>query len=111
MKGVELGDMGPKIGFHSKNNGWCSFNHVRIPRDYMFMRFVSVDRQGNFSVKGNMKSLYSVMMGIRTQILSMSAFSLAKMLIIAGRYSVVRRQFKNTKGSELETKLVDYQTQ
>lgn len=32
-KGVTLGDMGPKFGYASKNNGWCAFNNVRIPRD------------------------------------------------------------------------------
>ena len=26
LKGVELGDMGPKFGYASKNNGWASFN-------------------------------------------------------------------------------------
>mmetsp|Transcript_18121 Transcript_18121/g.30955 ORF Transcript_18121/g.30955 Transcript_18121/m.30955 type:complete len:149 (+) Transcript_18121:409-855(+) len=35
MKGVELGDMGPKMGYNSKNNGFCRFSHVRIPRDQL----------------------------------------------------------------------------
>ena len=33
MPGVKCGDMGPKLGFHNKDNGWLSFDQVRIPRD------------------------------------------------------------------------------
>lgn len=35
MKGIQCGDMGPKFGYHSKDNGWLTFDHVRIPRDQM----------------------------------------------------------------------------
>lgn len=30
--GIKAGDLGPKIGYPGKNNGWASFDHVRIPR-------------------------------------------------------------------------------
>ena len=32
MKGIKCGDIGPKLGYNSKDNGWLSFDHVRIPR-------------------------------------------------------------------------------
>jgi len=35
MPGIKCGDMGPKFGYHSKDNGWLAFDHVRIPRDQM----------------------------------------------------------------------------
>lgn len=35
MPGVKTGNLGPKLGFHDKDNGWCTFNQVRIPRDQM----------------------------------------------------------------------------
>jgi acyl-CoA oxidase len=110
LKGVELGDMGPKFGYNSKNNGWATFDQVRIPRDYMLNKFTKVDREGNFSVEGDIRVLYSVMMDIRTQLVFYSGHVLFTGLLIAGRYSAVRRQFKNTTGSKLETKLLDYQT-
>ena len=50
LPGVNAGDMGPKFGYNSKNNGWCSFNQVRIPRDQMLMRYAKVDRKGKFSI-------------------------------------------------------------
>jgi acyl-CoA oxidase len=43
MPGVEAGDMGPKMGYHSKNKGWWTFNNVRIPKENMPMKYVSVD--------------------------------------------------------------------
>lgn len=33
MPGVKTGDMGPKFGYHGKDNGWMTLNKVRIPRD------------------------------------------------------------------------------
>jgi acyl-CoA oxidase len=68
MPGVRCGDMGPKMGYHSKNNGWCTFDQVRIPRDQMLMRYLSVSREGDVSMEGDLRALYSVMMDIRVQI-------------------------------------------
>lgn len=50
------------------------------------------------------------MMDIRIQLVAHSYDMLGRGLLIAGRYSAVRRQFK-TKPGKLETKLIDYQTQ
>lgn len=50
MPGIKCGDMGPKFGYHSKDNGWLTFDHVRIPRDQMLQRFISVDRSGDISI-------------------------------------------------------------
>jgi acyl-CoA oxidase len=43
-KGIKLGDMGPKFGYSSKNNGWLILDNVRIPRDQLFMKYTRVDR-------------------------------------------------------------------
>jgi len=65
MKGIRSGDMGPKLGWNSKENGWMQFDHVRIPRTQMLSKFVSVDREGCFSVEGDLRVLYGTMMSIR----------------------------------------------
>ena len=67
--GIEVGDIGPKFGFHGKDNGYCIFKNVRIPRRNMLMRYVNVDRDGKVGLQGNPKVLYSVMMTTRLQIL------------------------------------------
>ena len=69
MPGVKSGDIGPKQGYHSKNNGWCTFDRVRIPRNQMLMKIVSVDKDGKVSKQGEPRALYTVMMDIRVQCL------------------------------------------
>ena len=61
MKGIKCGDMGPKLGYNSKNNGWCTFDHVRIPRTNMLNKYTNVDEEGCFEIKGDVRALYSVM--------------------------------------------------
>ena len=110
LKGVQLGDMGPKMGYNSKNNGWCTLDNVRIPRDYMPMKYVKVEKDGAFSIEGDTRILYSVMMEIRMRLLWHSGAFMLRGCLIALRYSSVRRQFKNYTDSKQETKLIDYQT-
>jgi len=109
-KGIKVGDIGPKLGFNSKDNGWLSFDSVRIPRSQMLQKYVSVDREGEFSIEGDLRILYSTMMSIRRMIIEGAPYYLSKACLIGIRYSCVRRQFKNTTGSKQETKLIDYQT-
>lgn len=108
LPGIKCGDIGPKMGYHSKNNGWCIFDNVRIPRSQMLMKYAKLDRDGAFSMDGDTRALYSVMMHIRMLMISHSGNYLLKSSLIALRYSVIRRQFKNTSGSKEETKLLDY---
>lgn len=32
LPGIDMGDIGPKIGYNTKENGYMIFNDVRIPR-------------------------------------------------------------------------------
>ena len=40
------------------DNGFLSFNHYRIPRENMLSRYVYVDKEGNFEVRGDPRMLY-----------------------------------------------------
>ena len=77
------------------------------------MKYVSVDKEGTFSIEGDLRALYSVMMDIRVQLVQHSGMMLLKSVIISLRYSACRRQFKmvQANGKKDETKLIDYQTQ
>lgn len=110
LKGITCGDIGPKFGYHSKENGFLRFDNVRIPRENLLMRFISVDRDGTFSVNGDLRVLYSTMMHIRVQIVAGAPAYLSSGLTIATRYACVRRQFKTQEGTKLERKLMDYQS-
>jgi acyl-CoA oxidase len=38
--GIEGGDIGPKIGFHTNENGFLLFNNVRIPTEALITKYV-----------------------------------------------------------------------
>ena len=40
--GISIGEIGPKLGLNSVNNGYLGFNKVRIPRDHMLMKNAQV---------------------------------------------------------------------
>jgi len=91
LPGVEAGDIGPKYGYNSKDNGFMRFNNVKIPRRNMLMKFVEVDKEGNFNLKGDLRILYSTMLFLRVEIVYGAGYVLTVPLAITTRYSVVRR--------------------
>lgn len=48
MPGVELLDMGPRVGLEGNDNGVIIFSNVRIPRENMLARWASVAPDGSF---------------------------------------------------------------
>lgn len=98
MPGCEMGDIGPKFGYNSKDNGYLIMTHVKVPRENMLRRYVELDRQGNISLKGDLRAVYGIMMQTRVLISYQCNLDLAHILTIALRYSVVRRQFSTIEG-------------
>ncbi|ETK89592.1 hypothetical protein L917_06221, partial [Phytophthora nicotianae] len=115
MPGVTLGDVGPKIGFNNVDNGYCSFNRVRIPRLNMGMRFATVTREGKYVKNSDVPQevLYFTMLQTRMSYVRSSGLALAKACTISIRYSGVRRQGydANNPNSKEELSVLDYQTQ
>lgn len=64
----------------------------------MLQRYINVDREGNVTIQGDLRVLYTSMMNIRTVLVYDSKSYIAAALTIALRYSAVRRQFKNISG-------------
>ncbi len=46
LPGVDVGDIGPKYGFVTKDNGYLGLKDVRIPRKNMLRRYISVSKDG-----------------------------------------------------------------
>lgn len=109
MKGVHIGDIGPKMGYCAKENGFLKFDHVRVPLANMPNRFMEITPNGDVVQKGNPKIIYTSMMKSRTALLGASSLSLGKGVAIAIRYSYLRRQFKNDRKEEVP--VIQYQLQ
>ena len=56
--GIEVGDIGSKVGYYSMDNGFLSFNQYRIPRENLLSRYVNVDKEGELDIKGDLRMLY-----------------------------------------------------
>lgn len=46
LPGIEVGDIGPKIGYTNKDNGFLRFTNCRIPRFNMLAKYIKVTRDG-----------------------------------------------------------------
>jgi acyl-CoA oxidase len=95
--GVTAGDIGPKIGFHSMDNGFATFDHVRIPRTDMLARFARVEKGGRFVKPPHSKLAYATMVFVRATLVFTAYGNLGRAATIATRYSAVRRQFAPNK--------------
>jgi acyl-CoA oxidase len=98
LDGVEAGDIGPKLGFQNKDNGFAIFKNKRIPRVNMLMKYQVVSKEGVYSKRGDEKISYATMLLTRSGITEILSYSIAKSTTILVRYSLIRKQFKDSAG-------------
>ncbi|XP_071144524.1 peroxisomal acyl-coenzyme A oxidase 1-like isoform X4 [Mytilus edulis] len=110
LPGIEVGVIGNKFGYGTNDNGFLSFDKLRIPRENMLMRYSQVHEDGTYVKPQNAKLAYGSMVLIRSSIVSDAARGLAQACVISIRYSAVRRQTEAYPGGE-EPQILDYQTQ
>lgn len=109
LPNIEVGDIGPKIGFHTKDNGYLLMHDVRIPKNNMLRRFISVSKNGEIKKKGDPKVSYATMMVIRQAISCFLPKAYSQAIIIGARYSLFRKQFTDKYKNEI--RIIDYQAQ
>lgn len=56
--GIEVGDIGAKMGYNTVDNGYLSFDQYRVPRISLLAKFVSVSKDGEFELLGDPRLLY-----------------------------------------------------
>ncbi|XP_013188651.1 probable peroxisomal acyl-coenzyme A oxidase 1 [Amyelois transitella] len=110
LPGIKLGEIGPKLGFQTANNGFLAFDNVRIPRKNMLMKNSQVLKDGTFVKSQNDKLTYGTMVMVRVTIVRDAAYCLASASTIAVRYAAVRHQ-SQPKPNEPEPQILDYLTQ
>ncbi|KAI9360090.1 acyl-CoA dehydrogenase/oxidase [Pilaira anomala] len=101
---VQIGDIGQKVGHAGVDNGWIQFRQKRIPRSDMLAKWVSLDRQGNYTPAPNPAVMYATLIPERLSLVTVTTQMISQALTIATRYGVVRRQ-----GSK-DQQIMDYQS-
>ena len=95
LPGITIGDIGPKLGYNSIDNGFMQFHQVHIPLDSIPGRTGHVSCDGVYTPpsKENSRAAYSSMTHIRVLLVADSAVTLARVMTAATRYLSIRRQF------------------
>uniref|UniRef100_T1PA23 Acyl-coenzyme A oxidase n=1 Tax=Musca domestica TaxID=7370 RepID=T1PA23_MUSDO len=92
MPGVDIGEIGKKVGMAAVNQGFLGLKNVRIPRENMLMKNAKVMPDGTFIESPVSKLSYMTMVYTRCLIVNLDATYLLEAATIATRYSAVRRQ-------------------
>ncbi|GAB1597420.1 peroxisomal acyl-coenzyme A oxidase 3-like [Argonauta hians] len=105
LPGIQVGDMGSKIGLNGLDNGFISFNNVRIPRENLLNKNADVTVDGQYISPYKKKDRLGVSLGAlsngRVAITGMGVAFLKEALTIAIRYSAARRQFGPKENEEI----------
>ncbi|XP_030566757.1 probable peroxisomal acyl-coenzyme A oxidase 1 [Drosophila novamexicana] len=110
LPGIDVGDIGPKLGANGVNNGFLGFRNVRIPRDQMLMKNAQVLADGRFVQAAQPLLVYGTMVFVRVIIVRDVMFGLLQAATIATRYSAVRRQ-SPIEPNAPEPQILDHVTQ
>ncbi|EDV55455.1 probable peroxisomal acyl-coenzyme A oxidase 1 [Drosophila erecta] len=110
LPGVDIGEIGKKLGMASVNQGFLGLNQVRIPRTNMLMKFAKVERDGTFKASPASRINYLTMVYTRCLIVSQNSTLLLAAATIATRYSAVRRQ-SPIEPNQPEPQIIDHVTQ
>ncbi|MER7950373.1 acyl-CoA dehydrogenase [Streptomyces sp. NPDC096079] len=112
LPGIEIEDDGRKMGLNGVDNGRIRFDGARVSREALLNRFADVTPEGAYvSSIDNPNRRFFTMLGTLVQgrvCVGGAGVSVAKVaLALAVRYSVRRRQFEASPGTE-EQLLLDY---
>ncbi|KNC55608.1 palmitoyl acyl-CoA oxidase 1 [Thecamonas trahens ATCC 50062] len=113
LPGITIGDIGPKFGRHGNDNGFISFDAVRVPRFNMLARWASVESDGSFIPPPNPALAYGSTILERVSSVGSAADYASQALTIAIRFGVARRQGSGHVGSSPsapEPQIMDYQS-
>jgi acyl-CoA oxidase len=111
LENIHIGDIGPKFGYNTMDNGFLLFNQVKVPHISMLAKFAVVDPKTNkFARRGSPTLIYGTLTWVRSTIVMQAGSVLARGVTIATRYAAVRRQFqdRDAPAGEAETPVLNY---
>jgi acyl-CoA oxidase len=113
LRGVDVGDIGPKMGGNTMDAGYLRLNQVHIPRTNLLAKFQQLEKGGEYrrAPKQLAKIGYMTMMKARVALVWGAMGYLSKGNTIVLRYAAFRRQgFVDSKAgiSGGEKKILDH---
>eukprot|EP00933_Yihiella_yeosuensis_P038580 TRINITY_DN3250_c0_g1_i2.p1 TRINITY_DN3250_c0_g1~~TRINITY_DN3250_c0_g1_i2.p1 ORF type:complete len:749 (+),score=158.77 TRINITY_DN3250_c0_g1_i2:242-2248(+) len=121
LTGIQLGELGPKMGDSGHDSGSLRLNGVRVPRSNLLARYQQVTPDGKYmktqEITPSVPLHYSSMLLTRASWVQLAGGQLAKASTIAVRYSAVRRQgsaggaASSQSADAMERQLLDYPVQ
>eukprot|EP00055_Hartaetosiga_balthica_P003673 m.8589 g.8589 ORF g.8589 m.8589 type:complete len:659 (-) comp3192_c0_seq1:317-2293(-) len=108
LPGVTVGDIGPKFGYQTMDNGFLRFDRYKIPHEHMLSRFAKVKRDGTYVKPINPKLGYGTMLFVRSHMILDASKHLKKASTIAIRYASVRRQSLMDEKDNKESAIINY---
>ena len=109
LRGLEIGDIGPKYGYPNKDNGYMIFNNFRIPRKSLLSRFIRLEKGGELNIQGDPKVAYATMLFVRITLVDYTWKIAISAWLLGIKYTLLRKQFKTLPNSEEERRIFDYQ--
>ena len=104
LENVHVGDIGPKFGFNTMDNGFLLLNKIKVPHVNMLAQFSRVNPDTNkYERPSNPSLVYGTLTYVRSTIVLQAGSVLARGVTIATRYCTVRRQFQDRDAPERET--------
>ena len=58
LPGVEVGDIGTKLGYNSMDNGFLLLKNLKVPRKALLSNFTEITKEGDFELKSDPRLLY-----------------------------------------------------
>ena len=105
MPGVQVGDIGHKLGQNGVDNGWVMFRRVKLPFDALLDKYSSINNNGEFTSPIKSKSeRFALQLGAlsagRLIVSYSSAHVCLSLATVALRYLGTRKQFGSKKYQE-----------
>jgi acyl-CoA oxidase len=113
LEGIVIGDIGPKYGYTSMDNGYMLFHHFHVPHSALMSKYTGVDPStGAYLPPKNQALTYGSMTFVRSQIVMGARMALARAVTISIRYTTVRLQFadKDALSGAREEPVLNYPT-
>ncbi|CAH0482423.1 unnamed protein product [Peronospora belbahrii] len=110
LPGIEVGDIGPKVGFNAVDNGYCAFHKIRIPRENMMMRYAKILPDGTFIEPKSDKLVYLTMVQVWAYLIKFLGAQMGAASTICTRFSAARIHGR-TPDKKGEFQVLNYQNQ